>query len=120
MLFSCYLLQARFKGATPLAPTALPLAADSRAPTMLWEPCGSADGTRETGQLGFRVHGGACPQSANADRAVRFRAYVRYRRALRDDRRMHACGGGQRMSNFIMESTARSPRRQARPTPTWP
>src|SRR5262245_39494085 len=30
--------------------------------------------------------------------------------------RMHACGGGQRTSNFIMESTARSPRRQARPT----
>src|SRR5262245_36885151 len=58
MLLSCYLLQTRFESATPLAPTALPsLVVDSRAPTMSWEPCGSAHRTRETGRLEFRMNG---------------------------------------------------------------
>src|SRR5262245_21696000 len=101
MLFSCYLLQARFKGATTLAPTALPLCwlIHARPPCRGNHPAPRI--ARETGRLGFRVKRWSRSQNANADPGVRFRAYVRYRRALRDYRRMHACGG-QRTNDFIM------------------
>src|SRR5262245_369797 len=74
MLLSCYLLQTRFKARQRSPQRRRPLVADSRAPTTSWEPCGSADRTREMERLEFRVCGGARPQGANARREVWFRA----------------------------------------------
>src|SRR5262245_21819654 len=74
MLLSCCLLQTRFKARQRSPQRRRPLVADSRAPTTSWEPCGSADRTREMERLEFRVCGGARPQGANARRDVWFRA----------------------------------------------